>query len=102
MNEKWFSLSIAEIEKKLKTNAALGLSRKAARSRCSGEKGSIFESSRRSVLSVFGEIISDFSLIILAVMALIALLFDERATGGILIFLIALELICTKFFGVGI
>ena len=33
MNEKWFLLSLDEVEKKLKTNAASGLTAKAAKAR---------------------------------------------------------------------
>ena len=39
-NEKWFALDISQVEKKLKTNAASGLSRKAARYRRDPSVGS--------------------------------------------------------------
>ena len=81
MNEKWFALSLSEIEKKLKTNAASGLSRKAARSRWSSEFGSVFYVPVRSPLSYLGEIVGDFALIMLLIMSFLALCFDESDTG---------------------
>ena len=38
MNEKWFSMPIDEVEKKLKTNAASGLNLKAAKARKSKDE----------------------------------------------------------------
>ena len=84
MNEKWFLLSIAEIEKKLKTNAASGLTRKAARSawhRISRKNGSLFITQRKSFGKMLGEIFADFSLIMLLLAALFAILFDEGHIG---------------------
>ena len=81
MNEKWFALSLSDIEKKLKTNAASGLSRKAARSRWTAEHGSVFTVPVRSPLSYLGEIVSDFALIMLMIMSFLALCFDESGTG---------------------
>ena len=46
-NEKWFLFDIPQIEKKLKTNAASGLSRKAARSRWSRNSGSLLLEKRK-------------------------------------------------------
>ena len=81
MNEKWFALSLSEIEKKLKTNAASGLTRKAARSRWSSERGSVFSVPAKSPLSCFGELLGDFAFIMLMIMSFLALCFDESDTG---------------------
>ncbi len=89
MNEKWFVLSIEEIEKKLKTTAALGLSRKAARSRVNGNHGQLFYIPRKQPLWVLGEILSDFALIILLLVALISLIFEEyRSAVTVLVMLV--------------
>ena len=84
MNEKWFFLSIAEIEKKLKTNAASGLSRKAARSawyRTFPKAGSLFVRKNKNAYKMLTEVISDFSLVFLLIAALFALLFAEHEIG---------------------
>ena len=81
MNEKWFLLSIAEIEKKLKTNAASGLSRKAARSRCSNKYGAVFSVPVRSPLSYLGELMGDFAYVMLLIMSFLAICFSENETG---------------------
>ena len=85
MNEKWFSFSTAEIEQKLKTNAASGLSRKAARSawyrerRQSANSHTLFIRKSKSARKMFKEVISDFAFIILVFAALLAVLFDDSA-----------------------
>ena len=84
MNEKWFFLSIAEIEKKLKTNAASGLSRKAARSawyRTFPKANTLFVRKSKSSYKMLTEVLSDFSLILLLIAALFALLFAEHEIG---------------------
>ena len=82
MNEKWFSLPLGDLEKKLKTNAASGLSRKAARSALnfhSQRSGSLFIKKKKPTLQMLGEVVSDFSLIILLVSAFFYLFFEENA-----------------------
>ena len=49
MNEKWFAPDISQIEKKLKTNAASGLSLRAARSRRVKAGGGFFITPKKSV-----------------------------------------------------
>ena len=91
MNEKWFVLSISDIEKKLKTNAASGLSRKAARSRGNKGAGHLFYLPRRSVLRMLLDILSDFSLVILLLGAVFSLFFEiEEYLRGITVLGIAL------------
>ncbi len=92
MNEKWFALSLSEIEKKLKTNAASGLSRKAARSRWKAENGSIFFVNVRSPFSYVGDLASDFAFVMLALMSLLALCFGENETGTVATVVILLNL----------
>ena len=93
MNEKWFLLSIGEIEKKLKTNAASGLSRKAARSRCSNKYGTVFSVPVRSPLSYLGELMGDFAYVMLLIMSLLAICFGENETGIVSLTCIAINLL---------
>lgn len=84
MNEKWFAVSIAQIEKKLKTNAASGLSRKAARSawyRQPPRARTLFVERKKSVGRMLGEILAEPALIILLLAAVFALIFSERELG---------------------
>ena len=95
MNEKWFALSIKEIEKKLKTNAALGLSRKAARS--AWHKGfsktqALFLRRKKSISKMLCETIGDFSVVILILAAVFAMLFDEISIGATVLSICAIGL----------
>jgi len=81
MNEKWFALGIPQVEKKLKTNAASGLSRKAARSRVDREAGSVFLLPKKSVPLIVADVFADLSLIILLLAAVISLFFEEFLSG---------------------
>ncbi len=87
MNEKWFSFSIAETEKKLKTNAASGLARKAARSawyknqRTPESSRPLFIRKNKTVAKMVSEIFADFSLIMLLISAVLAILFDDGTLG---------------------
>ena len=101
MNEKWFSLSVADIEKKLKTNAALGLNHKAARSRFSGKNEALFETQENTLLSLVPTLLADFSVIIMLIMAVVALCFGERATGGISLFFVLISLVVSLVFYYG-
>ncbi len=91
MNGKWYSIGIEEAEKILKTNAALGLSRKAARSRAGKNGGnSFFFVGTKSVFSCFWATISDPMLLLLIGIDIIAALFGERSVAiaaGALIFI---------------
>ena len=85
MNEKWFLNDVSQIEKKLKTNAASGLSRKAARSAFRAKAntyGKLFLNKKKSVFEMLRELLSDFALILLLLCALMALLFDELYLGA--------------------
>ena len=80
-NEKWFMLDIGQVEKKLKTNAASGLSRKAARSRWNKTTGSFLIPQVKSPLQMFGALFGDFSLVLLLLCAVFALFFDDFQNG---------------------
>ncbi len=87
MNEKWFSLSVAECEQKLKTNAASGLSRRAARSawyreeRMNSSSHVLFVHKRKSIGKMIGEVFADFALIMLLCLALLSVVFEEQTVG---------------------
>lgn len=98
MNEKWFSLSVSDIEKKLKTNAALGLNHKAARSRFSHKNGLLFESEEHTFFSLIPSLLADFSVIIMLIMAVVSLCFGETATGGISLFFVLGSLVLSLVF----
>ena len=76
-NEKWSALELAQVERKLKTNAASGLSRKAARSRYRKSAGCLFKIPTKTPLRMLGELVSDFALIILLLAAVVSLCFEE-------------------------
>ncbi len=91
MKEKWYSINIEDAEKILKTNAASGLSRKAARSRVAKSGGnSFFFVGTKSIFSCLWSVISDPMLLLLIGIDIIAAVFGERAvaaSAGILIFI---------------
>ena len=92
MNEKWFALDIKQIEKKLKTNAASGLSRQAARSRENKNNGQLFHVPKKSFLRNIWGFLSDFSLIILLLGAIFSLFFEnEERMRGIAILVIVVS-----------
>ena len=59
MNEKWFSLSVDEIEKKLRTNVASGLSLKAAKARTSRDSA-FFKVRKKNIGLLIVELFYDF------------------------------------------
>lgn len=87
-NEAWFHLTIPQIEKKLKTNAASGLSRKAARSRVDREAGGLFLMPRQSPLTMLAELAADVALLILILTALISLFFEDGFFNGLTVTLL--------------
>ena len=97
MNEKWFALSLSEIEKKLKTNAATGLSRKAARSRFSQKYRTVFSVPIVSAVSYLVDILGDFAYIMLMAMSVLALCFGETETGTVATVCILINLFVAFF-----
>lgn len=91
MNAKWFKISIADIERKLKTNAASGLSPRAARSRANKGAGQLFILPRKPLWRILLEIFSDFALVILILGAGFSLFFEiEEYLKGLTVFAIAI------------
>ena len=91
-NEKWFELDVSQIEKKLKTNAASGISGKAARSRWNRNDGMLFLPNKRSGLRMLGELVADFSLILLLLTSVIALFFDDFYSVFSILIVVAVNL----------
>ncbi len=91
MNYKWYSLTLEEIEKILRTNAALGLSRKAARSRIRKTGGnSFFFVESRSIASCLRSAFCEPLFLLLVGVDIVAAVFGELtvaiSVGIILIF----------------
>ena len=92
MTEKWFLLPIGDIEKKLKTNAASGLSVKAARARV-GKDEPFFTIRKKNIGLLIVDLFADFFLLLLTLTAFFALFFDgDRIIGGAALLLILLDL----------
>ena len=101
MNEKWFLLTIDQIEKKLKTNAASGLSRKAARSACHrvrSKAGSLFFRTEKSLIGMVAEILSDFSLVILLICAALAIFLSETILGATVLGICLINLVVSLIY----
>ncbi len=99
MNEKWFTMSVEEIEKKLKTNAALGLSQKAATSRSQEKKASFFSIKKKKWNQLLLDFVYDFFLIMLLLVAIFSLFFEgDSIIGSATLVLIAINLGLSFFF----
>ncbi len=83
MNEKWFALSTNEIEKKLKTNATMGLTPKVARSRCNRTEKPFFSVRKKSIGKLILDLLSDFFLVMLLLVSCLSLFFDGDHLIGI-------------------
>ena len=82
MSKKWYSVGISDTEEILKTNAACGLSLKAARSRVRKDgKNDFFYVKSKPMLSVLKPLVSDPILILLVGVDIIAALFGEALTA---------------------
>lgn len=100
MNEKWFNLSVEQIEKKLKTNAASGLSPKAARSRASMHKKDepFFTVKKRRIDKLILELFSDIFLVLLTLLAILSLFFEGDAViGGAILAVVLINLLWSLF-----
>ena len=87
MSKKWHALSIEQIENKLKTNAATGLSRKAARSRSVKETENINQVHKKSIVKMLLEIFSDFAWVFLFLVSIILLFLGEIKAGVVILVL---------------
>ena len=93
MNEKWFLLPIGEIEKKLKTNAASGLTIKAARSRASKDS-SFFKIRKKNIGMLIVDLFADFFLLLLTLISFFSLFFSgDRIIWSTALVFIAIELL---------
>ena len=94
MNEKWFAMSIEQVENKLKTNAASGLSLKAARSRADLHKKDtpFFTVRKKRIDTILLEIFSDIFLVLLTLLATLSLFFEgDIVIGSAILVLIAVN-----------
>ena len=100
MNEKWFLMSVEEIEKKLKTNAASGISPKAARSRANIHKKDtpFFTVKKRSIDRILLDLFSDIFLVLLLLLAILSLFFEGDAIIGAAILTVVAVNIALSFF----
>ena len=93
MNEKWFLLPIGEIEKKLKTNAASGLTIKAARSRASKDS-SFFKIRKKNIGMLIVDLFVDFFLLLLTLISFFSLFFSgDRIIWSTALVFIVIELL---------
>ena len=76
MNEKWSALPLEEIEKKLRTNAATGLSKKAAGSRIDRKEPPFFTVKKKRWDKLLLDLFRDFFLVMLVLVAFFALFFE--------------------------
>ena len=89
MNEKWFLLSVDEIEKKLKTNAASGLSVRAARSRCQNNQRGFFSVKKKRWDKLLLDFLGDFFLVMLLLVSVFSLFFEgDYLIGSAMLLLI--------------
>ena len=95
MSERWYSADISEIEKKLKTNAASGLSVKSARARAKREGQRFFITPKKPLGSMALNMLSDFALVLLIISAAVALCFDEVIIGVGIGIAVAVNLLAT-------
>ena len=100
MNEKWFAMSVEEIENKLKTNAASGLSLKAARSRADLHKKDtpFFTVRKKRIDTILLEIFSDIFLILLTLLATLSLFFEGDVVIGSAILVVIAVNVGISFF----
>ncbi len=98
MNEKWFSLEIGEIENKLKTNAASGLSRKAARSRFRKEgKNDFFYMYQKSVGTCIKQVVADPMLLLMIAVTAIAAIFGNLTVAAVCAVLMLINIGASTF-----
>ena len=100
MNEKWFLMSVEQIEKKLKTNAASGLPLAAALSRAERNKKEdpFFTVKKTRMDKMLLDLFSDIFLVLLTLLALFSLFFEGDAVIGSGILLLIAVNIGVSFF----
>ena len=87
INEKWMSLSTQQVEEKLNTSAASGLSRKAARERLqkAGENA-FFLLPYTSPGQCIRAVLVQPSVLLLSLTSILFMLFEEQITGHLILF----------------
>lgn len=99
MNEKWFAMSIEQIEEKLKTSAALGLSPKAAASRCQEQRAPFFSVRKKRWDKLLLDLFADFFLVMLLLVAVFSLFFEgDYIIGSAVLVLSAINIGLSFFF----
>lgn len=91
MNEKWFSLPVDEIEKKLRTNVASGLSLKAAHARASKDSA-FFKVRKKNIGLLIVELFYDFFLLMLTLVSFFAIFLGDGTVGGVVLVIVLLSL----------
>ena len=90
--EQWHTMSIDEVQARLKTDAEHGLSPKIARRRLERfGRNELFLPEPRSLKACILRILSDTSLLVLAFICLIALFFGRFATSLTVLFVLAVS-----------
>ena len=102
MNERWYSISVSEAEKKLNTNISSGLDAKEAeRRRRRGDGGSVFKDPSEPLLNHIVRVATDINFIIFAIVSLISAFLDDGKSAGfafaISVIAFALSVLCYVF-----
>ena len=95
-NEKWFSLSVEQIEKILKTNAASGLAPKAARSRSQNGDIEAVRIKGKGLKNILVELFADFTWLIFVASAILAWTFGNVYLGASITLLLVLNAIVSS------
>ena len=92
MSQNWYNMSVSQTESKLHTSASEGLSRKVVRSRLNRlGKNRIFPIPNGSFSSYLKQVLSDFTSVLLAITAVLAILFNQKVSAGIILVLLAIH-----------
>lgn len=90
--EPWHAMKPAEVERRLKTNSTTGLSYKVCRTRLERfGKNDLFLPEPRTAASCIRRILTDTSLLVLALVAVLALFFSRFATALTVLFVLAVS-----------
>ena len=86
MNDAWYTKTPEEIEKILKTNAAVGLTRKAARIRLRKDgPNALYQIPQSKTRSYIGKIAFDFTSLLLLLTVGVAWIFEYRQTAAVIL-----------------
>ncbi len=98
MNKQWYNMTDSELENELSTSTVNGLTKKEASARIR-KKGSnvVFRLPHGSFSGYLKDILTDSSSIILILTAIIASVFDNRATSTVIISLLAINCFAALF-----